>query len=78
MPIIVSRTKIDDYYFNETIVRFFEPHNIDDLYFAMLEMIRNKEIRENLSEKALEFVQSYLWKNTKQKYLCLVDSVTER
>ncbi len=41
VPIILSRTKIDSYYFNDSIVTFFDPENDQDLADSMLQLIRN-------------------------------------
>jgi glycosyltransferase involved in cell wall biosynthesis len=77
VPIIVARTKIDQYYFNDSIVKFFEPGNEDDLARAMLEMIQNKKMRKAFSRNASKFMEDFSWKNRKQKYLDLVDCLTQ-
>ena len=77
IPVIVSKTKIDQYYFNESIVKFFEPENIKDLSEAMLELINNKELRDKLSQKALKFVERNNWEVKKHIYLDLVDSLVK-
>jgi len=78
VPIIVSRTKIDNYYFNDSIVRFFEPGNVEDLASAIFEMAKNKELRERLARNALKFVEKYRWENNKHIYLNLVDSFVSK
>lgn len=78
VPIIVSKTKIDQYYFNDDVVRFFEPGNVDDLAEAMLDMIQNEDLRRHLSKNALQFVQRFRWADNKHKYLDLVDSLVDR
>ncbi len=75
VPIIVARTKIDSYYFNDNIVKFFEPGNEKDLADAMFEMIKNKKLREQLAKNASEFVKKYSWEANKHIYLNLVDSL---
>jgi len=78
VPIIVSRTKIDSYYFNDSVVRFFEPENVEDLANAILEMANNKELRERLAQNALKFVEKYRWEDNKYIYLDLVDSLANK
>jgi len=73
VPIVVSKTKIDQYYFDESIVKFFEPENEKDLAEAMLELINNKEMRDKLSQNALNFVGKNNWEVKKHIYLDLVD-----
>lgn len=77
VPIIVSRTKIDQYYFNDSVVKFFTPENSGDLANAMLEMISNRELRERQAENALRFVEKYKWQANKHLYLDLVDCLAK-
>jgi glycosyltransferase involved in cell wall biosynthesis len=42
IPIIVARTRIDRFYFNDSIVKFFEPENVDDLAVAMIALMREQ------------------------------------
>ncbi len=78
VPIIVSRTKIDRYYFNDSIVRFFEPENVQELAEAMLAMIRDKALRDRLVANGLEFAKRNSWGQKKKIYLDLVDSLCEK
>jgi len=75
VPIIVSKTKIDKYYFDESIVKFFRPEDEKDLANTMLLLIRNKKLREDLAEKAFKFVKKNNWDVKKHIYLDLVDSL---
>jgi glycosyltransferase involved in cell wall biosynthesis len=77
VPIILSGTKIDRYYFPDSVVRFFDPGSADDLASAMLEMITNEEKRKSLSTKASEFVRGFSWDVNKEKYLNLVDCLIQ-
>ena len=75
VPIIVSKTKVDEFYFNETIVKFFEPGNENDLADAMILLAKDKKLRDSLAENALRFVQENQWEVRKHIYLDLVDSL---
>jgi glycosyltransferase involved in cell wall biosynthesis len=75
VPIIVSKTKIDQYYFNESIVKFFEPENEDNLADAMLLLLKNPEIRNRLAQNALKFVTRNSWAVKKQIYFDLINSL---
>ncbi len=77
IPVIVSRTKIDNYYFNDSVVKFFNPEDVNDLAQAMLSLIQNKELRDNLRDNALRFVEDYRWSKKKNEYFNLVDSLTK-
>ncbi len=73
VPVVVAETRIDRYYFNDTIVRFFEPENIASLATTIEELIRSKEQRDRLAANAAAFVSSYTWDKRENDYLSLVD-----
>lgn len=75
VPIIVSKTKIDSFYFDDSIVRFFKPGDHKDLAEAMLELITNKQARISMAERASEFVIPNRWGAKKQIYLNLIDNL---
>ena len=75
VPVIVSKTKIDSFYFDDTVVRFFESGNVDDLAAAMLDLMKNQGRRESLVRHANEYVARNNWDTRKQKYWHLVDSL---
>jgi glycosyltransferase involved in cell wall biosynthesis len=75
IPAIVSKTKVDQYYFNDSIVRFFESGNENDLAAAMLALINDPGLRAKLAANAREFVALNSWDVKKHEYLHLVDSL---
>lgn len=75
VPIVVAATRIDRFYFNDSIVRFFEPENVQDLALAINDMIRNRELRERLSASAMDFVSDFTWDKKEKEYLSLVGSL---
>jgi glycosyltransferase involved in cell wall biosynthesis len=75
VPVIVSKTKIDSFYFDDSVVRFFESGNEDDLAAAMLDLMKNQGRRESLVRHANEYVARNNWDTRKQKYWHLVDSL---
>jgi glycosyltransferase involved in cell wall biosynthesis len=77
VPVVVSATKIDQYYFNDSVVRFFEPGDVESLASSMLEMIENSSLRETLAANALKFVENFSWEKRKWEYLDLVDRLTK-
>lgn len=78
VPIIVSRTKIDQFYFDDTLVRFFEPENEEDLAKAMLQMIGDNELRTRLSKQGLKFVAENNWGKKKTVYYGLIDRLCSK
>jgi glycosyltransferase involved in cell wall biosynthesis len=78
VPVIVSRTKVDSFYFNESVVRFFNPGDENDLATAMLDLMDNHERRKSLVRLGHEYVLQNNWDTRKQMYLRLVDSLIAR
>jgi glycosyltransferase involved in cell wall biosynthesis len=76
VPVVVSKTKIDSFYFNDQVVRFFESGNVEDLADAILTMIRNQGLRDALVENAFRYVEKNSWNNKQAEYFGLVDSLT--
>lgn len=75
VPIIVAATKIDRYYFNDSLVRFFRCGDEDDLSKAMLELIENAELRRKLAQNGLKFAMQNDWEHNEYRYLNIVDSL---
>ena len=78
IPVIVSRTKIDRYYFNDSVVKFFNPNDVNDLAQSILTLIKDKKQRDTLRENALCFVKDYMWSKKKNEYFDLVDSLIDQ
>jgi glycosyltransferase involved in cell wall biosynthesis len=75
VPVIVSKTKIDRYYFNDSTVRFFESGNEGELVEAMVCLMKDHKLREQLARNADEYVARNNWNMKKHEYLHLVDSL---
>ncbi len=78
VPVIVANTKIDRYYFNDRVVRFFESGNHDALAEAMVEMLGNPRLRTEMAARALEYAAQNCWDTRKVEYLRLVDQLMEK
>ena len=76
VPVVVSRTKIDSYYFDEGVVHFFPSGDSQALADAMLDVIENQTLRETLVTNGLEYAQANNWDQKKDEYLKLVDFMT--
>ena len=75
LPVVASRTRIDLYYFNDSLVRFFTPSNVEEMALAMMEVLEEKSIRERLVQNGLRYVEQHCWRNRKEDYLRLIDSL---
>lgn len=77
VPVVVSSTKIDRFYFDDSVVRFFESGNSDALAEAMLELIQNEGLRRSMALRASDYAEQNSWAVRKDEYLELVDSLIE-
>lgn len=75
VPVVVSSTKIDRFYFNDSVVRFFESGNVDALAEAMFDILHDTKARQKIVGEASEYVARNNWKSKKADYLKLVDSL---
>ncbi|MGO9372518.1 MAG: glycosyltransferase family 4 protein [Syntrophobacteraceae bacterium] len=75
VPVVISSTKIDRFYFDDTVARFFESGNVEDLAKSLEIMIKDKAYREKMAENASEFAGKYSWKSRKAVYLDLINSI---
>ena len=75
VPVVVSDTRIDSYYFDDSLVKFFRGGDVDHLADCMLQLIGSPAARETLRRGGLRFVQENCWDVKKTIYLDLVDSL---
>lgn len=75
IPVVASATKIDQYYFDDSVVRFFESGNEDALADAMYEVLQDEAKRRQMIEAAHAYARTHSWDNYKHDYLNLVDSI---
>jgi glycosyltransferase involved in cell wall biosynthesis len=76
VPVVVSQTKVDTYYFDDSVVRFFPSGDSQAMAQAILELRRNPELRESIVGKALEYTDRNGWAVKKHEYLSLLDNLT--
>jgi glycosyltransferase involved in cell wall biosynthesis len=76
VPVVVSRTKIDTYYFDEGDVHFFPSGDSQALADAILEVIEDEALRKTLIANGLEYARLNSWDQKKNEYLKLVDTLT--
>jgi glycosyltransferase involved in cell wall biosynthesis len=75
VPAVVSKTKIDQFYFNDSVVRFFESGNVEALAAAMLDVLQNPELRARMVNNASAYSDLHSWKRRKADYLKIVDDL---
>jgi glycosyltransferase involved in cell wall biosynthesis len=75
VPVIVADTKVERYYFNESIVKFFRAGDSNELADAMLLLIQDRELRRHLAENAKKYARDASWEKHEHEYLELVDAL---
>lgn len=75
VPVVVSRTKIDSYYFEEGIVHFFDSGDSDSMAAAILDVFQNRDLRQSLVFRGSQYVERHGWNQKKKSYIDLVDSL---
>lgn len=78
VPVVASDTRIDRYYFDESVVRFFESGNADALCEAMLEVLSSPAVRARLVAGGKAHVRQQGWSVHRERYLALVDRLAQR
>ena len=76
VPVIASRTRIDEYYFSEDVLLFFESGRVEDLAEKILRLMRDPVRRTFQREESAKFIAHNNWLVKKQEYLDLVDRLT--
>ncbi len=78
VPVVVSSTKIDRFYFNDSVVRFFESSNVESLTEAMYTVLTNLDLQRSLVACASQYVRQNSWETRKRAYVDLVDTLCAR
>jgi glycosyltransferase involved in cell wall biosynthesis len=78
IPVVVSRTKIDAFYFDDKVVQFFESGNVSAMADAILRIIKDPSLRESLVANGYEYCARNNWGVRRQEYFDLVDSLSSR
>jgi glycosyltransferase involved in cell wall biosynthesis len=78
VPVVASKTRIDQYYFNERLVQFFEPESAEDLATKILELAHDPARCSALRAHAMDFIGQNNWEAKKNVYLDLLDRLLMR
>jgi glycosyltransferase involved in cell wall biosynthesis len=76
VPVVASRTRIDEYYFTDHIVQFFESGDAADLASKIYELMRSPERRAELCRNGAEFIARNNWGVKGPSYLNMVDRLS--
>jgi glycosyltransferase involved in cell wall biosynthesis len=75
IPVICSSTQTIRSYFDDTMVRFVRPGDVDDLAGAIVELGADPELRRRLALSARRFNEQHGWEAERARYYELIDSL---
>ena len=78
VPVIVARTKVDDYYFRDTQVRFFTPGSADDLAAQMVWAFQQRDERARIAAAGHDYAREQRWEKHAGTYHYIVDRLGSR
>jgi glycosyltransferase involved in cell wall biosynthesis len=75
VPVLASRTRIDQFYFNDGLVEFFESGDAGDMAARILQLIERPERMAELRRNSAEFIAANNWTVRQNEYFALVDNL---
>ncbi len=75
VPVIASKTKIHAYYYDDSVVQYYENDDEAQLAEQMLRLKNDPRLRIRLVANAKKYVQENNWDARKHEYLHLVDTL---
>jgi glycosyltransferase involved in cell wall biosynthesis len=78
VPVVISSTKIDRYYFDDSVVRFFPSGDEEALARAIVDLLRDEKARQEQATRAMAYADRNSWSRHKAVYLELADRLCEK
>jgi glycosyltransferase involved in cell wall biosynthesis len=75
VPTIAASTTAISSYFDETMVQFFNPGNLEELVQSILELHTDRDRLAQLGKGIQKFNQDYSWENLSKDYVNLVETL---
>src|SRR5215467_4653584 len=72
VPVLAPKLEVIARYFDDTMIRFYEPESVKQMADAIIELFHNREERERLAIAAATFYQKHSIKAQGQRYLDLI------
>jgi Glycosyltransferase len=73
VPVVASRTKIDSFYYDDSLIRFFTSGDSEAMAKAVLAVVEDTALRDSMVAKGLEYADRNSWAHKHHNYLDLVD-----
>jgi glycosyltransferase involved in cell wall biosynthesis len=78
VPLVVSRTKIHQYYYTDTLVKYYDGDDEAALAANIVLLRNNPDLRQRQVTNALKYVEAHNWDVERYQYLGIVDSLVAR
>jgi glycosyltransferase involved in cell wall biosynthesis len=78
LPAIVARTPIMEYFFDNSVVAFFEPGDYSGFAKCVLKFYQDQNYLKSLIENGLTLSQKCNWSHEKRKYLSIIEDLALR
>jgi glycosyltransferase involved in cell wall biosynthesis len=78
VPVVVSRTRIHQYYYTDELVKYYDSDDESDLAANILLLRNNSSLRQQQVTNALKYVEAHSWDVDKHQYLGIVDSLVAK
>ena len=78
VPLVVSRTRIHQYYYSDALVKYYDSDDDEELASKMVLLRKNAELRKEQVSNALKYVETHSWDVEKYQYLGIVDSLVAK
>lgn len=72
IPVVAPRLGVIERYFDETMIRYYEPENVEQMADSIVELFHDKEERERLARRASNFYRIHSIEAQSQRYLELL------
>jgi glycosyltransferase involved in cell wall biosynthesis len=72
IPVVAPRLEVIGHYFTDTMLRYYEPENVDQMAAAIVDLYRNRTERERQAKAALDFYRQHNIQAQAEAYLDLL------
>jgi glycosyltransferase involved in cell wall biosynthesis len=78
VPLVVSRTRIHQYYYTDELVKYYDGDDDAALAENIVRLRNSPELRQRQITNALKYVEEHSWDVEKYQYLGIVDSLVAK
>jgi hypothetical protein len=75
---VVSRTRIHQYYYNDSLVKYYDDDDDAVLAENIIRLRNSPDLRQRQIANALKYVEEHSWDVEKYQYLGIVDSLVAK